>query len=188
MASLTNAAHAATYHQEPSKTTVRAVCVSANGATATSRMAPRTRAAASALLRLENHLFSLGVGASDVRITGFPYVLDTVKAVDWLKRTTHQAEDCLRELKIPDWVSAHRRSKLHWARRLPTTEDHTWTWKAMMWEPDPFISRRSPGHPRRRLSDDFADFLKVNQIILPWHEAVQDKAIFQSMLKHFAAL
>ena len=58
--------------------------------------------------------------------------------VDWLKRTTHQAEDRLRELKIPDWISAHRRLKLHWAKRLATTEDHTWTWRAMMWDPDPF--------------------------------------------------
>ena len=68
------------------------------------------------------------------------------------------------------------------ASQPATKEFHTWTWWAMLWEPDPLLFNRAPGHPRRRWSDDFADFLKENQIDIPWHKALQDASIFESML------
>ena len=82
--------------------------------------------------------------------------------VDWLKRTTRDIEKRLGELQIPEWLDTHRQTKLKWARQIVTRDEHTWAWRAMLWDPDPWTHRRAHGRPRRRWIDDITDAMKKN--------------------------
>ena len=42
--------------------------------------------------------------------------------VDWIRRSTHEAERRMKELKLEDWVSLHRRRKWRWARKVATSQ------------------------------------------------------------------
>ena len=103
--------------------------------------------------------------------------------VEWLKRKTHLAENRLRELKIPDWISAHQGAKLRWARKTVTTELHTWTWRALFWEPDPTKHGRARGHPRRRWVSDIIDLVEQIDSNMPWEEALKDEHVFNQMIR-----
>eukprot|EP00959_Pyramimonas_sp_CCMP1952_P118069 2468460-Pyramimonas_sp.AAC.1 len=41
---------------------------------------------------------------------------------DWIRRSTHAAEESLKRLKIDDWTTLSRRHQWRWARRLAATE------------------------------------------------------------------
>ena len=46
--------------------------------------------------------------------------------VDWVRRTTHEAEARLKKLNFDDWVTVHQRVKIEWAQKLATEDRHTW--------------------------------------------------------------
>ena len=78
--------------------------------------------------------------------------------VDWIKRSTYEAERRMKELKLEDWVSLHRRRKWKWARRVAISELPNWGRRALTWEPGHRIpsSRysRRVGRPKLRWADD----------------------------------
>jgi len=72
--------------------------------------------------------------------------------VDFIKRTTREAEERLDRLKIEDWVTAQRRRKWNFARRVATQERSWWSSNAAKWNPAITSSRtsRPPGRPKQR--------------------------------------
>ena len=78
--------------------------------------------------------------------------------VDWIKRSTHEAERRMKELKLEDWVSLHRRRKWKWARRVAISELPNWSRRALTWEPGHRIPgssyNRRVGRPKLRWTDD----------------------------------
>jgi len=84
---------------------------------------------------------------------------------DWIRRTTHQAEDCLAALKVEMWVVKARRMKWQWAQKLLFQAPlDRWSVRILQWDPeihfDGMISRalRRPGRQRTRWTCDFMKF------------------------------
>ena len=77
---------------------------------------------------------------------------------DWIRRTTHEAERRMKELRLDDWVSLHRKRKWRWAQKVATSHTHNWCIHALTWEPGHRVlssnySRRV-GRPKLRWTDD----------------------------------
>ena len=87
---------------------------------------------------------------------------DTIEPwVEWIRRSTHEAETQMTTLGINDWVTEHRKRKWRWARKV-TTEPHKWSLKALLWEPaldSRYNARRRHGRPQKRWSDDIAQHI-----------------------------
>ena len=83
---------------------------------------------------------------------------DMIEAwVDWIRRCTHDVEQRLANLHIPDWISIQRSRKWTWASRIANDTRNKWSLKALLWDPtlDPrYSARRRQARPRRRWSDD----------------------------------
>ena len=50
---------------------------------------------------------------------------------DWIRRSTHEAEEHLKTIGMEDWVSSQRRRKWRWAQRIATANSEKWTFRAM---------------------------------------------------------
>ena len=80
----------------------------------------------------------------------------TEKEEDWIeyiKRSTKEAEEHMKKLKIPCWIETHRRLKWRMARRIVSIPEERWTKKNFDWHPgiDNKIKTRRPlGRPKRR--------------------------------------
>ena len=78
--------------------------------------------------------------------------------VDWIRRSTHEAERRMKELKLEDWVSLHRRRKWRWARKVATSQGSNWSVRALTWEPGHRMPTanytRRVGRPKLRWADD----------------------------------
>ena len=93
---------------------------------------------------------------SDIQIPTDTNNESTESWVDWIKRSTHEAENLIQSLGIEDWISRQRRRKWRWAHRVALDEDK-WTYKAALWNPSLSPrnkARREQGRPRRRWADD----------------------------------
>ena len=78
--------------------------------------------------------------------------------VDWIRRTTHEAERRMRELKLDDWVSLHRKRKWRWAKKVASSHIPNWCIRVLKWQPGHRVvssnySRRV-GRPKLRWTDD----------------------------------
>ena len=102
--------------------------------------------------------------------------------VDWVRRTTHEAEARLKKLNLDDWVTVHQRVKIEWARKLATEDRHTWAFRLLAWEPDPCNYKRAQARPRRRWLDDITDILERSNIKTQWHSALADHTVWQSLI------
>ena len=103
---------------------------------------------------------------------------DVESWVDWLRRTTHEAEDRLAKLNMDDWITIHRQKKLEWARKLAMEESITWAGRLAEWQPDHFTYTRRQARPRRRWSDDICDSLKAIGVDKDWMNALRDDAVW----------
>ena len=98
--------------------------------------------------------------------------------IDWIRRTTHLAEEHFQRAGLEDWVAAVRRKHWRWAGHLARRTDGRWSSKLLSWTPG---GRRSRGHPCKRWSDDLDEFFHrmdgsprgywqlVAQNREPWH-------------------
>ena len=71
--------------------------------------------------------------------------------IDWIRRTTHVAEEHFTRAGLEDWVAAVKRKHWKWAGHLARRTDGRWSSKLLEWIP---VGRRSRGHPCKRWSDD----------------------------------
>ena len=79
--------------------------------------------------------------------------------LDWVRRTTREAEMRLAKLNIDDWIIIQRKQKLDWARKLATEENQTWASRILDWQPDPCKFGRLQARPRRRWVDDMIEIV-----------------------------
>ena len=64
--------------------------------------------------------------------------------VEWVKRTTVEAESLYKEFGGMDWVREQRRRKWQWAGRIARRTDEKWTRRVLDWEPWGVRKRGSP--------------------------------------------
>ena len=96
--------------------------------------------------------------------------------VDWIRRSTHEAELQLRRLHIDDWVTIQRRRKWECASRV-ARDEQTWSHKVLNWEPSQHTRQHHIGHlhihcqpqrrqarPKTRWSDDFSNLVGENWV------------------------
>ena len=86
--------------------------------------------------------------------------------IEYIKRSTKEAEEHMKKLKIPCWIETHRRLKWRTARRIVSLPKERWTRKIFDWHPgldDTIKTRRPVGRPKRRWEDDINEFLKPDE-------------------------
>ena len=74
---------------------------------------------------------------------------------DWIKRTTHEAEERLDKLSLRDWVDSHKQAVVRWLDKL-REGTNTWAQRIFLWHPS-HMTRRA-ARPRRRWADAAADY------------------------------
>ena len=83
--------------------------------------------------------------------------------VEWIQRTTREAERRAGEVNVEDWVTTARRRKHRWANRVATLECDRWAARAARWEPNLCTATykkaaRAQGRPKKRWEDDLQHF------------------------------
>ena len=83
--------------------------------------------------------------------------------VDWIQRSTHEAEERMKKAGLEDWTVMQKRRKWRWAQKLATNTATTWTTIAL--ESDPTQNtqqhtKRQTGRPRLRWTDDINQYLR----------------------------
>ena len=83
--------------------------------------------------------------------------------VDWIRRSTHEAEEKLKKLKLEDWVTLHRRRKWRWAQKVATNTEDSWNMLALTWDPGHHMRatayQRRVGRPNARWADDIRQYV-----------------------------
>eukprot|EP00973_Karenia_brevis_P005864 799323-Karenia_brevis.AAC.1 len=64
--------------------------------------------------------------------------------VEWVRRTTHLAEEHFSKVAQDDWITAQRRRKFRFAGHVARREDARWDTTLLNWTPE---GRRKRGHP-----------------------------------------
>ena len=77
--------------------------------------------------------------------------------VEWVKRTTVEAESLYKEFGGMDWVREQRRRKWQWAGHIARRTDERWTRRVLDWEP---WGVRKRGRPCARWTDVIRKFFE----------------------------
>ena len=85
-----------------------------------------------------------------------PEELEIESWIDWVRRTTHIAEENLRKAGLEDWVRAVRRKQWRWAGHIARRADDRWSTRLLTWTP--CGGSRCRGRPNKRWGDQFDDF------------------------------
>ena len=78
--------------------------------------------------------------------------------VDFIQRTTHKSEECMRAYGSVNWIEIYQQRKNKFAQLTVSREDNRWSKRLMHWFPLHGLGR-SVGHPRERWSDDLDAYL-----------------------------
>jgi hypothetical protein len=105
--------------------------------------------------------------------------------VEWIKRTTHKAEELLKRHNLDDWITTYKRRKFMWARELATKGQCTWAFKALMWQPDECTHRRKQARPRQRWIDDIATLIQEAGFLEPWNVVAESLETWEQLLTCF---
>ena len=84
--------------------------------------------------------------------------------VEFIKRSTKDAEEHMKQHKLPCWIEVHRKTKWRMARRIINLPQKRWNKRVFDWQPgvDPTLrTKRSVGRPKRRWEDDLNEFTKT---------------------------
>ena len=85
--------------------------------------------------------------------------------VDYIRRSTHRAEQLMRLHNVTDWVTEQRRSHWRLAAHVAAQPATRWARKAVQWHPSHTASKpayRNHGGQRKRWDDDLRAFLGKN--------------------------
>ena len=83
--------------------------------------------------------------------------------IEYIKRSTKEAEEYMKKMKIPCWIETHKRLKWRMASRIASLPEERWTRKVFDWHPgldNKIKTRRLVGRPKRRWEDDINEFIK----------------------------
>ena len=95
---------------------------------------------------------------------------NTEKEEEWIndiKRSTKEAEEHMKKMKIPCRIETHRRLKWRMARRLAPLQKERWTKQIFDWPPgldNKIKTRRLVGRPKRRWEDDINEFTRPEEV------------------------
>ena len=78
--------------------------------------------------------------------------------VDYIKRTTGIADECLKHARLEDWVAGQRRRKWRWAGHTARRHDGRWSNKILFC--NEFEGHRRVGHPMTRWRDAIESFVE----------------------------
>ena len=84
--------------------------------------------------------------------------------IEFIKRSTMEAEEHMEKHKIRCWIELHRRTKWRMARRIVFLNDKRWNKRVFDLHPGLDTSIRAArqiGRPKRRWEDDLNEFLKM---------------------------
>ena len=105
--------------------------------------------------------------------------------VDFIKRTTRDAEERLRHLDIEEWISIQRKRKWNFAQRVALQSSSRWTHIVAKWQPELTSIRtsRPQGHPKKRWHDDIEKFLKsaLGKDSVDWMQVAEDKVVWRAL-------
>ena len=105
--------------------------------------------------------------------------------VDFIKRTTHDAEERLRRLNIEDWITAQRRRKWNFARRVASQNGSRWSNRVAKWNPELTSARtsRQQGRPKKRWQDDIENVLRtgLHNDSINWMEVATNDTLWRSL-------
>ena len=77
--------------------------------------------------------------------------------VEWIQRTTREAEELMARYSINDWVTQQRDRVWQWAGKVARSTDGRWSHKILNYEP---LGSRLNGRPRARWTDQITSFLR----------------------------
>ena len=83
--------------------------------------------------------------------------------IEYIKRSTAEAEELMKNAKIPCWIETHRGMKWRLAMRTPSLPRERWARKAAEWIPclsSQIKTNRAVGRPQKRWEDEINDFFK----------------------------
>ena len=86
--------------------------------------------------------------------------------IEYIKRSTREAEEHMTKTKIPCWIETHRRMKWKMAMRIPSLPEDRWSSKITEWNPalDCTIkTHRLVGRPRKRWEDEINENLSPEE-------------------------
>ena len=86
--------------------------------------------------------------------------------IEFVKRSTKEAEEYMKKMKIPCWIETHRILKWRMARRIALLPKEIWTSKIFDWHPgldNKIKTRRLVGRPKRRWEDDITEFIRPGE-------------------------
>ena len=105
--------------------------------------------------------------------------------VDYIRRATGIAEDCLKNTRLEDWVSGQRRRKWRWAGHTARRHDGRWSNKIL------FCSNlhgiRGVGRPKTRWSDNIEQFIDAHTFLdgKDWILLAQDRDSWHALENKF---
>ena len=111
-----------------------------------------------------------------------PGLLEIETWVDWLKRTTREAEAKLEDLNMRQWTTSIRQQKWRWAGKVAQMEDSRWAKILATWLPGRDApTTRNPGRQLLRWSDDITRFLVNFGITEDWMEVAQNAELWLAL-------
>ena len=105
--------------------------------------------------------------------------------IDYIKRTTGLADDCLKQARLEDWVAGQRRRKWRWAGHTARRHDGRWSNKVLFCNELP--GRRHVGHPKSRWRDAIECFVGNHTFITgsDWTLLAQDRDSWHTLEDKF---
>jgi len=108
--------------------------------------------------------------------------------VDWMRRTTGEAEAAMKAVGVTDWVAEQRRRKWRWAGHVLRRTDGRWTRKVLDWRPD---GVRRQGRPVTRWTDSLANYLGQCMVgfddVASWEVLAADKEGWEACTEDFCS-
>ena len=110
--------------------------------------------------------------------------------VEWIKRTTHQAEQHLENMRIENWMVKIRRQKWRCAQRHAILDHDRWSHVALIWNPlTHYTGSRPRGHrraarPKVRWVDDITHFANLHNLG-NWIQSAFDNKLWQRLESEF---
>ena len=103
--------------------------------------------------------------------------------VDWIRRVTHEAEEAMERVSIPDWIGEQRRRKWKWARKVASCADGRWSKKILNFVP---VGNRKRAHPKARWTDQLENLARSMlgekcRDAAFWMQLAQDEEVWQQL-------
>ena len=139
------------------------------------------------LLRAERRMLRMIIGHTRRKSTGTPSDESEVESwIDWVQRTTKEAELRMDNLNIENWICQYRRRKWRFAGQLACGNHDKWSYKALHWMPE-FGPRaaRCQGRPRTRWGDPFSKLTLSTFGTDDWLGVARDCSLWRAMEEQF---